>query len=383
MPTTEPCAGWHIAIFAALAYFAVACSGASGTQTPDSTDACPGVSSQAIVGGDARESYLGLPSEQVRAIVSIVDGIEGPDAGGPLCSGVFVTSEWIATAGHCLQIQSPIVIVEGDGSAPRTTLPIVRGVAHPSEDVALLQIGAGEPGADASADVEADASATLALQGMTPIPAGDSSVGRLGTGDAVEMAGYGLTESRQVGSLRFLVESVASIDPSSISVSGFGVSGACDGDSGGPLLMRRADGAVEVAGVLSLGSAACRHDDTYVRLDAIRDWIDSVTGAYDAVDRACGGITDEGRCFYGDAVWCAGGELHAQGCSGGQSCGWNATSAGYRCIASGSDPCDGVDSVGRCADNVALECAAGVLHRQACGCAACRIDGISGVPACL
>ena len=122
-----------------------------------------------------------------------------------------------------------------------------------------------------------------------------------------------------VGSLGFLVESITliTVDGSSITVSGFGASGGCEGDSGGPLLMRGTDGGVEVAGVLSIGSATCREDDTYARLDTIRDWIQTVTGPYVPVDLGCGGVGPEGRCFYGTAVWCSGSaQLSATACSG-------------------------------------------------------------------
>jgi Trypsin len=168
----------------------------------------------------------------------------------------------------------------------------------------------------------------------------------------------------------------------SIAVSGFGTTGACDGDSGGPLLIRGANGTVMVAGVLSVGSLTCTGNDTYVRLDTIGQWVQTVVGAYESVDRACGGIDTAGRCFYGDAVWCANGQIAGQACSGATSCGWDAAQAGYRCVLPTRDPCAGVDSVGTCKGNTALQCNGGELQRKDCGCNTCRIDGTSGAPSC-
>jgi hypothetical protein len=364
-----PCTSWLVATVSLVA----ACSSSSYRGTTDSADnACPGMSQQAIVNGSVEESYLGLAPEQIRAIVQVVDGVEGPDAGGPLCSGVFIAPDWVATAGHCLQIQSAAVIVPGGQGLP-IVLQVIQSISNPDEDVALLKV---DPAA------MSDASADAGIGGMAPMPVGDGSVGRLGNGTAVEIAGYGQTEKGTVGSLRFLVESITAIDAASITVSGFGASGGCAGDSGGPLLMRGADGGVRVAGILSIGSATCREDDTYLRLDTIRGWMQEVTGPYVPADPGCGGIVAEGRCLYGSALWCSDAQLSAEVCTGGESCGWDPAQMGYRCVPSGSDPCQGVDSIGVCEAGAARWCNRGALSSESCGCGSCRVDGTSGKPVC-
>ena len=333
---------------------------------------CPGTTSEALVNGSSAESYLGLSHETTRAIVAVVDRDEGPDAGGPLCSGTFVAPSWVVTAGHCLEIASPAVTIAGDATTPSVTLPVVSSVRNPDVDVALLQV-------DASALPDAAASAGT---GLAPISVGGARAALLARGDAVEMAGYGLTETSILGSLRFLVESITTIDSISITVSGFGASGGCDGDSGGPLLVRAADGSVEIAGVLSTGSASCTEEDIYERLDGIQGWVQSVTGAYTSGDRACGTITTAGRCLNDVAVWCASGQLEALDCSGVDACGWSGPAAGFRCVPSAADPCQGVDSVGACRDDVALQCIHGNLQQRPCGCSTCRLDGATGAPVC-
>ena len=349
-----------------------ACS-SSNRQEVDPAEACPGTTQQALVNGSARESYLALGQDQIRAIVQVVDAVKAPDAGGPFCSGVFATPEWVLTAGHCLEIGSPQVIATVEGLLAPIALPVIRTVAHPSEDVALLQV---------TGSALSDASVKTGTAGTSPIPAGGASVGRLAQGVAVEMAGYGSTESGTTGDLRFLVESIAAIDAASITVSGFGASGACLGDSGGPLLIRGADGRVEVAGVLSTGSASCRETDTYIRLDPIRGWIQALTGPFASSDPGCGGIASEGRCLYGSALWCSGAVLLSDVCRGGESCGWDPAQMGYRCVPSGTGACQGIDSIGICEAGAARWCSRGSLTSQACGCAPCRIDAASGKPSC-
>ena len=206
----------------------------------------------------------------------------------------------------------------------------------------------------------------------------------LGVGTAVELAGYGLTETGSSRALRFLVESITQMDASSIVVSGFGASGACDGDSGGPLLVRNPQGSLAVGGVLAMGSSTCNEEDTYLRLDPVLAWIQSTTGAYAAGADACGTIDHVGRCLYGSAVWCDSGGLTAQSCDArGESCGWDAQGGLFRCVDSEADPCRGIDATGACRDNAALRCDHGTLLQTSCApCGTCRLNSKSGTPAC-
>jgi hypothetical protein len=328
---------------------------------------CTAAQGQAIVNGSAEETYLGLAPSQTLAIVQIVDTANPPQKGGPLCSGTFLASGWVVTAAHCLQIESPAVLVGTGSPGAAATLAVVGTFANPDEDVALLQVA---PSVDAG------------LSDMVPIGVAGSSVGKLVPGEAVEIAGYGGTATGSSGTLQFAVEPIARMDATSITVSGHGMNGACDGDSGGPLLVRGPDGAVLVAGVLSIGSATCRDDDTYERLDAVAAWIDGLVGPATPVNAGCGGITQKGRCLYGSALWCEGGILSAQACSSGESCGWDQRNAGFRCVAPSEDPCRGVDSVGACLNGRANWCDGGSLEQANCGCGACEIDGQSGRPLC-
>lgn len=328
---------------------------------PPALPTCSARVSEPLVNAATGETYLGLAPEQLRSIAQISTGVE-PEA--PLCSGVFVTPEWVVTAAHCLVIESPRVIVTPDGGAPEL-LAVVDEVAHPSVDVALIRVSARP---------------SSPIQPLPPLRADDRAIA---VEDDVELAGYGLTETGSTRELRFLVERVTTVDADSVVVNGLGDNGACSGDSGGPLVVRDAAGAVRVGGVLTAGSASCLENDRYVRLDQVSAWVEDVTGGDGSSFAACGGIDETGRCLYGSALHCDGGKLAAEACGDGRACGWDDASAGFRCVVPVEDPCDGVDSVGTCRDGVALRCQEGALSREPCGCGqTCRIDGRTGAPRC-
>ncbi len=333
-----------------------------GCSAPDPTlTSCPAEVAEPLVNAAKGESYLGLAPEHLRAIVQVTTGSD-PDA--PLCSGVFVAPEWVATAGHCLAIESPQVVLAAVGEALESS-EVVEQEAHPSLDVALLRV-ARPP--------------VTSFEPMVPLGPEDRAIA---VADSVELAGYGRTETGGTRELRFLVETITSVEDTSVVVHGRGASGACEGDSGGPLVVRDAVGAVRVGGVLTSGSWSCLENDRYVRLDGLRDWLDEATGSHTSSFDACGGIDDAGRCLYGSALFCNGGELQAEVCGGAQACGWDPVRSGYRCVAPAADPCAGVDSVGACRDGTAMRCEGGRLKGESCECGqSCRIDGKTGAPLC-
>jgi hypothetical protein len=362
----------------AILPIAEACTHPSSSTTP-----CEGTVQSEIVNGSAQETYLGLSQRELDAIVQVVDmdawSPSADAASASLCSGAMIAPSWAVTAAHCLQISDLAVIAVGSG-AP-IVLPVISAVSSPTEDVALLQLDtSGATGGDGGAVTAPPDAGREQLATMAVLASGSLD---LSVGDAVELAGYGLTETNAFGSLHFVVEPIVAEDSATFTVDGFNMNGACDGDSGGPLLVRGPDGAPKIAGVLSTGSATCREDDHYARLDAISSWILATIGSDTTDNLDCGGITSQGRCFYGMAVWCAGQQVSAQPCQGGTECGWDSAAIGFRCVAAATDRCKGVDTVGSCVDNAASWCESGMLSQMPCGpCQGCRLDGKTGSPEC-
>lgn len=361
-----------------IGWFAIGAIAGCSASVDEGT-ACPGATlgttQSALINGSAGETYLGLGARQIQAIVQIVDAslwnVDASLPSGGLCTGTFIAPSWVITARHCLSIEHPAVVIQVEGGSP-TVVPSLMTVANPSEDVALLNVDLSSVDAGA------------ALSGLEPMAFGGSGLVTIGTESVVELAGYGLTQTDTVGTLRFLLEPIVGMDDTTITVDGFGANGACEGDSGGPLLARSMDGAPIVVGVLSDGSATCLETDSYTRLDSVLAWVQQYVGPYVANHTDCGTISGTGRCLYGSSLRCSGTQLVTENCSGGLECGWNAAQAAFLCVNPASDPCEGVDSVGACRGGQALRCDAGALLKQVCApCMTCGIEGTTGSPSCV
>jgi hypothetical protein len=200
----------------------------------------------------------------------------------------------------------------------------------------------------------------------------------------VQLAGFGSTRAGSLGTLGYLVEPVKFIDSVFITVTGQGRSGACEGDSGGPLLVRDDNGAVRIWGVLSAGSSSCRDDDVYIRLDRANEWLAANVDQLAQPSSACGPMGSAGRCYGDRAVFCEQGELRAQSCRAGSGCGYDVDAQGYRCVDRALDPCEGISDLGRCDGVVAQQCDDGVIEQTYCGACGqtCLLDPATGAASC-
>lgn len=114
----------------------------------------------------------------------------------------------------------------------------------------------------------------LALEGLVePIMWNEEPPNESWSGRLVQLAGFGTDVLSPPGPRRFLVETLKRVMEESLLVDGQGKSGACAGDSGGPLLMRARSGAPVVVGILSKGSPSCMGEDIYVRVDKVSSWL--------------------------------------------------------------------------------------------------------------
>jgi hypothetical protein len=322
-----------------------------------------GVVRQPIINGGADDVFLGLSTSQKRAVV-MIEGRTAEASG--VCSGTLVAPHWILTAGHCLAMVEPVASIET--AIGRVSIRVEQAVPHPTLEAALMRI-----------DDEADCvnAEPIALNALPP----DATwIDR-----RVELAGYGLSESDTIGELRFAVEVIVAIEPSELIVDGGGRSGACAGDSGGPMLIRAEDGAPQLLGVLSSGSSSCVTKDRFVRADLMAGWVGTVTGQALARSRDCGQLTTEGSCAWGSAIWCSEGVLQHSSCTSGLHCGWDQRARGFRCVEPAQDPCEGVGPQGLCEGHEALRCVSGTLERMSCSLQGqrCAYLPASGLPSCI
>jgi hypothetical protein len=324
------------------------------------------------VGGVSDARYLGLSMSQARAVVHVT--LTLPD-GARLnrCSGVVIAPGRALTAAHCARGE-PAFSAElrfgADAAAPSAVVVTEGREVHAELDLMLLHFDANELG-------------SVAVEALQP-PNAPLSPNVLGT--LVALGGYGLDEAFLDGRRTFAVEQIVALDDEALIVDGAGLSGACVGDSGGPMLGRALDGSVRVYGVLSTGSADCRGEDRFTRLDRALSWGDLAASAERVpAAESCGVFDSEGRCFGAVSVFCDGEQLHREACREPEVCGYDEARAGYRCLAAAADPCGGVSDSGACDGHVAEYCERGVVRRVDCAeCAdRCGLSPATGKVACL
>jgi hypothetical protein len=258
----------------------------------------------------------------------------------------------VLTARHCVEdAAAPELDVDVVSASGTHTYAVAALHRHPELDLAALEL-------DAAPDF--DEVGTIAWsEHVAPLAQ---------PGSDVQTAGFGVDEAGRVGTRRFGVEQVLNLDEEHVVVSARGHAGACDGDSGGPLLVRGEGGHVLAVGVLSKGAVSCYGVDRYTRLDAAARWLRDEVGDPSAAssERDHETVGSRGRCFGARAVWTDAGALVAEQCEPPRACGFDTGRGGFRCVEPAVDPCRGVNQAGACDGDTLLRCDDGVLEDTPC-----------------
>ena len=204
---------------------------------------------EAVVRGQVTRDPNGLRQSVVRVESSL----------GELCSGVLIAPDLVLTAAHCVVDRASYRVVAVDRAfRPRTTRTVAVAV-HPTF----------VPGTTPRTQPGTDLALLRLERPMGPdfTPLDPRRAGRVGTGEAVTLAGFGIVAEGQRRSARTLrqtqlvalgslqvankVTVVADTERLALSTG----AGACRGDSGGPIL--RASGAgYQLVGIVSWSSGA-------------------------------------------------------------------------------------------------------------------------------
>jgi len=223
-----------------------------------------------------------------------------------------------------------------------------------------------------------------------PVPLSENPIHSGWVGTLAQVAGFGESEAGVPMTSQFLVEPIVEVDEDGIIIDGSGVSGACGGDSGGPLLVRT-EGGLRVAGVLSSGATSCVGRDYYTKVSQelawFQQWVPAATSTEVPPSRPCvlAPAQASPTCYRGGVLTCDEGGVRYESCVAPSTCGWSVELGEFACTSPEDDPCMGIDAFGVCTSTTALRCAGGQLREDTCDpCSQkCVHSATSGVVKCF
>lgn len=240
---------------------------------------------------------LSVPGARLPA-ANVADACQWPTvvsfrAGEEKCTGTLVHSEIVITAAHCILAGTPERVRFGEEFSPESR----------SVDVAECWARAEfELDADPAQDLAAcRLVAPVADVPLTPLLGACETTEAITPGADVTLVGFGIPDTGgEFGTKRHAFTRVveAPRDDGTF-VAGDDAVNGCDGDSGGPALVRLADGTWHVAGVLVYGPACGGGPSRYLSAAHHIEWLEDVTAR------------ELTPCHDGDGTWVPGSECRA------------------------------------------------------------------------